>query len=80
MKDLITDMSLTYEEDLEYPTQKPIELYERFIKASSYEDSLVLDPFCGCGTTIDAAHYRRWRHRLNKLWTQCASGWRIDMD
>ena len=62
VKDLITDISLTYDEDLDYPTQKPIELYERFIKASSNEDSLVLDPFCGCGTTIDAAHTlkRRW--------------------
>ena len=62
VKDLIADISLTYEEDLDYPTQKPIELYERFIKASSNEDSLILDPFCGCGTTIDAAHTlkRRW--------------------
>ena len=62
VKDLITDISITYEEDLDYPTQKPLELYKRFIKASSNENSLVLDPFCGCGTTIDAAHTlkRRW--------------------
>lgn len=38
-----------------YKTQKPVALYERMIKASSNEGDLVLDPFCGCGTTIDAA-------------------------
>ena len=42
-------------EYLDYPTQKPRELYERMIKASSNVGDLVLDPFCGCGTTIDAA-------------------------
>ena len=40
---------------LGYPTQKPLALYERIIKASSNRGDLVLDPFCGCGTTIDAA-------------------------
>ena len=45
-----------------YPTQKPVALLERIIKASSPSDGVVLDPFCGCGTTIDAAekHKRRW--------------------
>ena len=49
-------------ERLGYPTQKPRALYERMIKASSNEGDIVLDPFCGCGTTIDAAHTlsRRW--------------------
>ena len=49
-------------ERLGYPTQKPRLLYERMIKASSNEDDIVLDPFCGCGTTIDAAHtlHRQW--------------------
>ena len=49
-------------ERLGYPTQKPEELLERFIKASSKEGDLVLDPFCGCGTTIAAAQKlsRRW--------------------
>ena len=42
-------------ERLGYPTQKPITLYERIIKASSKPDDLVLDPFAGCGTTIEAA-------------------------
>ena len=43
-------------ERLGYPTQKPRALYERMIKASSNAGDLVMDPFCGCGTTIDAAH------------------------
>ena len=49
-------------ERLGYPTQKPLDLYERIIKASSKEGDAVLDPFAGCGTTIDAAHGldRRW--------------------
>ena len=38
-----------------YPTQKPLALLERIIKASSNFDDLVLDPFCGCGTAADAA-------------------------
>lgn len=42
-------------ERLGYPTQKPLALYERIIKASSNRDDLVLDPFAGCGTTIEAA-------------------------
>ena len=49
-------------ERLGYPTQKPRLLYERMIKASSSEGDIVLDPFCGCGTTIDAAH------TLNRQW------------
>ena len=45
-----------------YPTQKPLALYERIIKASSDEDDLVLDPFCGCATTPVAAERqgRQW--------------------
>ena len=42
-------------ERLGYPTQKPEALLERIIKASSNEGDLVLDPFCGCGTTIAVA-------------------------
>jgi len=42
-------------ERLGYPTQKPTSLYERIIKASSNPGDLVLDPFAGCGTTIEAA-------------------------
>jgi DNA modification methylase len=49
-------------ERLGYPTQKPEALLERIIAASSVEGDTVLDPFCGCGTTIAAAQRlkRRW--------------------
>ncbi len=49
-------------QDLGYPTQKPLALLERIIQASSNEGDVVLDPFCGCGTAIIAAHKlkRRW--------------------
>lgn len=42
-------------ERLGYPTQKPVALLERIIRASSNEGDVVFDPFCGCGTTIHAA-------------------------
>lgn len=49
-------------EELGYPTQKPLALLERIIEASSNEGDVVLDPFCGCGTTIHAAEklHRSW--------------------
>ena len=50
-------------ERLGYPTQKPLALLERIIKASSNPGDIVFDPFCGCGTTIDAAH------GLNRQWS-----------
>ena len=46
-----------------YPTQKPLALLDRIIKASSNEGDLVLDPFCGCATACVAAH------NLNRQWT-----------
>ncbi len=49
-------------ERLGYPTQKPEALLERIIRASSNEGDVVLDPFCGCGTAIAAAH------KLNRRW------------
>ena len=45
-----------------YPTQKPLALLERIIKASSNEGDMVLDPFCGCATTCVAAE------KLNREW------------
>ena len=45
-----------------YPTQKPLALYQRIIKASSNEGDLILDPFAGSGTTLDAAQL------LNRNW------------
>jgi site-specific DNA-methyltransferase (adenine-specific) len=49
-------------ERLGYPTQKPVALLERIVQASSNEGDTVLDPFCGCGTTIAAAQ------KLNRNW------------
>jgi site-specific DNA-methyltransferase (adenine-specific) len=49
-------------ERLGYPTQKPLALLERIIQASSNEGDWVLDPFCGCGTAMAAAH------KLNRRW------------
>ena len=76
----IPEINAMARERLGYPTQKPEALLERIIKASSNEGDLVLDPFCGCGTTIAVAERlkRRWigiditrlavtlmKHRLN---------------
>ncbi len=49
-------------EYLGYPTQKPLKLLERIIRASSNPGDLVLDPFCGCGTAAHAAELldRSW--------------------
>lgn len=49
-------------ERLGYPTQKPVALLERIIMASSNPGDVVLDPFCGCGTSLHAAQSlgRRW--------------------
>ena len=49
-------------ERLGYPTQKPLALLERIIRASSKPGDMVLDPFCGCGTAVAAAH------KLNRKW------------
>jgi len=50
------------QERLGYPTQKPLALLERIIEIASDKDDTILDPFCGCGTAIDAAEKlgRRW--------------------
>jgi site-specific DNA-methyltransferase (adenine-specific) len=65
IKSVITDiqpLSAQSAERLGYPTQKPVALLERIVQASSNEGDVVLDPFCGCGTTIAAAH------KLNRNW------------
>jgi hypothetical protein len=74
-------------ERLGYPTQKPLALLDRIIKACSNKGDLVLDPFCGCGTTIISAqsNERQWigidithlainliRHRLNDTFGKSA--------
>ncbi len=60
--DDIPPISSQAQERLGYPTQKPRALLERIISASSNPGDVVLDPFCGCGTAVDAAQKlrRRW--------------------
>ena len=65
LQDIITDISPMHNlaaERLGYPTQKPVALLERLIRAASNEGDTMEDPFCGCGTTIYAAQKldRRW--------------------
>jgi DNA modification methylase len=64
-QDIISDiapMNNVHAERLGYPTQKPSELLERLLMASSNPGDTILDPFCGCGTTIAAAQKtgRKW--------------------
>ena len=65
LQDIWTDLPPIHSqshERLGYPTQKPLALLERIILASSRPGDVVLDPFCGCGTAVDAAQKldRRW--------------------
>lgn len=60
--DDIAPLNSQAQERLGYPTQKPLALLERIISASSNEGDVVLDPFCGCGTTVHAAQ------KLNRRW------------
>ena len=61
-RDGMTPVGRLKNERTGYPTQKPLALYERIIRASSNKDDIVLDPFCGCATTPIAAE------RLNRQW------------
>ena len=58
----IPPLNAQAQERLGYPTQKPVALLERILAASSNEGDIVLDPFCGCGTTVHAAE------KLNRQW------------
>ena len=60
--DIPDAMHLPHAEKMDYPTQKPEALLERIIKASSNEDSIVLDCFCGSGTAAAVAE------KLNRRW------------
>ena len=65
MGDIWTDINMvnsSSKEDIGYPTQKPVALYERIINCASQPGDLVLDPFCGCATTLAAAE------RLGRQW------------
>jgi DNA modification methylase len=68
LQDVWTDVKVMHSlspDRLGYPTQKPLPLLERIIKASSKEGDVVFDPFCGCGTAIYAAHLN------NRHWMGC---------
>ena len=76
VQDIITDIKKLGKrspEKTDYPTQKPIALYERIIEASSKKGDLVLDPFCGCGTTLMAAEAQN-RHWIGIDVTYLATG------
>ncbi|MYH58954.1 MAG: site-specific DNA-methyltransferase, partial [Boseongicola sp. SB0675_bin_26] len=60
--DDIAPINSRAQERLGYPTQKPIALLDRIIRASSNENDVVLDPFCGCATALVAAD------RLDRQW------------
>ena len=65
VQDIISDIKPIHniaQERLGYPTQKPVALLERILSASSNPGDIVLDPFCGCGTTVHAAQKlgRNW--------------------
>ena len=58
----ISPIKRRFKESLGYPTQKPIALLERIIRASSSDGDVVIDPFCGCATALIAAEKleRQW--------------------
>ena len=58
----IDKLNNSAKESVGWPTQKPLKLYERIIKSSCNEGDIVLDPFCGCATTLVAAE------KLNRKW------------
>ena len=65
VQNLWTDIRMIASQSAErmgYATQKPLALMERIIKASSNPGDVVLDPFCGCATTLEAAH------KLDRQW------------
>ena len=77
-QDVLTDVRPIHNlsnERMGYATQKPLALMERLIQASSNPGDVVLDPFCGCATTLEAAHKlgRRWigidraYHAINRV-------------
>lgn len=68
VQDVLTDIAALNsqaQERLGYPTQKPVALLKRIIAASTNPGDVVFDPFCGCGTTVYAAH------ELDRKWIGC---------
>ena len=64
----ISALQASATQKVDYPTQKPEALLERIIKASSNENDLVADPFCGSGTALAVAE------KLNRKWIGCDLG------
>ena len=65
IQDIILDikpLAAKQMENVDYPTQKPLALLDRIIRASSNKEDVVLDPFCGCATACVAAD------KLNRQW------------
>lgn len=65
LQDVWTDIKPLHNlaaERMGYQTQKPVDLLSRIIESSTEPEALILDPFCGCGTTVEAAH------RLDRSW------------
>ena len=58
----IPPLTKNSKENVDYPTQKPLKLLNRIIRASSYKNTVVFDPFCGCATTCVSAE------QLNRKW------------
>ncbi len=76
----ISSISSSSKERIGYPTQKPLALLDRIIKASSNEGDIVLDPFAGCATACVAAEKlkRQWvgidLSRRRRTWSSCGYG------
>ena len=78
----ISMLSTNHSERIGYPTQKPLSLLERIVKASSNPRDVVLDPFCGSGTALVAAQAlgRQWigidsNHDAVRLSRSRLAGW-----
>lgn len=91
----IPEINSRAQERLGYPTQKPEALLERVLNASSNDGDVILDPFCGCGTSISVAErlHRKWigidithlaitliRHRLASAFAGALSPYRVEGD
>jgi hypothetical protein len=73
VRDLWTDIppiNSSAAERMGYPTQKPLALLKRIVLASSNPGDVILDPFCGCGTTIDAVETlnREGKRKKKRTW------------
>ncbi len=65
--DDIPPLTNTDRKRIGYPTQKPVKLLDRIIEASCPENGTVLDPFCGCGTTMYSTHENNHEKEIKKI-------------